>query len=717
MLKVGDIFDEKYEVVKILGSGGMGTVYLTKNVKLGTLWSIKEVDKINGEKVDLLAEPNILKKLNHPALPRIFDIIEDENRMYIVLDYIEGETLEMLLDKRGCFPEKTVIEWTKQICNVLAYLHSQKPPIIYRDMKPANLIIAPDGEVNLIDFGIAREYKKQSTTDTTYIGTRGFAAPEQYGTAQSDARTDIYSLGVTMYNLLTGKSPNEPPYEIMPVRQINKRFSAGIEYIIAKCTEQNPINRYSTVQQLLDDLNNINALGNSGVNEKNTVNTPKKKNKAARVLFLFLILASLLGVAYLGWSEMEKDNINIYDKSMELVKGVIETKSFGSFTAEANRSAAMFVVGATGLLVLVIITIFTLWIKSKPRKKKGNTNPTKQNTQQNSVTKKTDIDERIKKVTNNLPKPEQKVTANPKAVTGSTSLSRELTEPTVLLSNESVQDTVLLDNQSIKETVLLEQVAGVGPQSISGDIKASTSTLPAVKEEIKPVAVDLAANRTVKPDSSQKIDNFEQEVLAEFEEIKSKVTLQYNEFEKNAILQYQEFEKNVLGEYKSIEAVVIEEFNRLKAKGVPETVLSKYRYETDPARIGLMQSYNHEINLNKIGGALWNYDYEINLNKKGALANYNYEVSLNKTGALWGCYYSLDKNRNTILSGYINGSTPKSEAVRKIGVLKDNTLSTIAKARKDAENKIGQKRQEAIKAISERKRAVGKLIDEMKKIV
>ncbi|MDI3477163.1 MAG: eukaryotic-like serine/threonine-protein kinase, partial [Thermoanaerobacterium sp.] len=142
MLNPGQIFDSKYEILKILGSGGMGTVYLAQNIKLGTLWAIKEVNKKLGDRVNLLAEPNILKKLSHPSLPRIFDIIEDESHIYIIMDYIEGIPLDKELEKRESFPEKQVVEWAKQICEALKYLHSMKPnPIIYRDMKPSNLII------------------------------------------------------------------------------------------------------------------------------------------------------------------------------------------------------------------------------------------------------------------------------------------------------------------------------------------------------------------------------------------------------------------------------------------------------------------------------------------------------------------------------------------------------------------------------------------------
>ena len=252
----GQLFDEKYRILRVLGQGGMGRVYLAENIKLGTLWAIKEVDKHLPHHTNVMVEPNILKKLNHPALPRVFDIIEDENFIYVIVDYIEGVSLDRKLSDAGKFPEENVIEWARQICDVLNYLHSFKPnPIIYRDMKPSNIILTGDGFIKLIDFGIAREYKTGSESDTIYIGTRGYAAPEQYGAGQTGVASDIYSLGVTLHHLVTGKSPNEPPYDLKPARYYDEKISSELEFIISKCTRQDPAERYQSANELLGDLN------------------------------------------------------------------------------------------------------------------------------------------------------------------------------------------------------------------------------------------------------------------------------------------------------------------------------------------------------------------------------------------------------------------------------------------------------------------------------
>ena len=255
MTKIGTIIDNKYELLTLIGEGGMSYVYLAMDIRLNKQWAVKEIKKI-GEGSDrivinsIIKETNLLKKLDHPMLPRIVDIINHNDSLYIVMDYIEGETLNVLLEKNGAQPEGEVIEWAKKLCDALLYLHSQNPPIIYRDMKPANIILKPDGNIKLIDFGIAREYKSGDISDTTALGTIGYAAPEQFG-GQTDQRTDIYNLGATLYHLLTGISPCEPPYVLYPIRSVKPDLSLGIEGIILKCTQPDPRNRYRSCAELM----------------------------------------------------------------------------------------------------------------------------------------------------------------------------------------------------------------------------------------------------------------------------------------------------------------------------------------------------------------------------------------------------------------------------------------------------------------------------------
>lgn len=201
-----------------------------------------------------------MKKLNHPCIPMVIDIIENEDGIFIIRDYIDGENLETIAERYGAQPTDKVIEWAKQMCSTLGYLHSQNPPLIYRDMKPANVILKPDGTIHFIDFGIMRTYKQNRNGDTCCMGTKGYAAPEQFGGSQTDARTDIFGLGMTMFRLVTGINPIEPPYEIKPICQINPSLPKGLEFIISKCIQPNPVERYQTCDELMRDLNDYLTL-------------------------------------------------------------------------------------------------------------------------------------------------------------------------------------------------------------------------------------------------------------------------------------------------------------------------------------------------------------------------------------------------------------------------------------------------------------------------
>lgn len=266
MLEVGSVVDGKYKILSKIGQGGMSVVYMAINERANKTWAIKEVRKdgvhnFEVVKQGLIVETDMLKRLHHPNIPSIIDVVEDDERFLIVMDYIEGNSLQKALMDYGAQPQEEVIEWTKQLCDALGYLHSRKPPIIYRDMKPANVMLKPDGTVSLIDFGTAREYKVGSTGDTSVLGTKGYAAPEQYGgQGQTDARTDIYCLGATMHHLLTGQDPCRPPYTRYPIRQYDPALSSGLEEIIIKCTNDNPHERYQSCAELMYALEHYNEL-------------------------------------------------------------------------------------------------------------------------------------------------------------------------------------------------------------------------------------------------------------------------------------------------------------------------------------------------------------------------------------------------------------------------------------------------------------------------
>lgn len=343
MAEVGTIIEGKYEVLKLIGKGGMSKVYLAMDQNLNKQWAVKEIEKKASDKnnevviLSAMAEANMMKRLDHPFLPRIVDIIDKPDAIYVVMDYIEGEPLSNVLNKKGAQPQETVIEWAKSLCIVLDYLHTQNPPIIYRDMKPANIMLQPNGNIKLIDFGIAREYKEQNLADTVSLGTKGYAAPEQFGgRGQTDARTDVYCLGVTLYHLLTGQNPCEPPYEIYPIRYWNPQLSGGLERIVMKCTQLNPEDRYQSCAELLYALNHYEEMDESYRRAQK-----KKLNyflgvAIAAVLFLtigitFQVLKNSVNdndyennILQAEKSATVEDKINYYTKAMDIKPEALE---------------------------------------------------------------------------------------------------------------------------------------------------------------------------------------------------------------------------------------------------------------------------------------------------------------------------------------------------------------------------------------------------------
>ena len=313
MLKIGSVIDGKYKILNIVGKGGMSIVYLAMNEKVNKQWAIKEVLKKDYRNFELdKKEIEMMKRLKHPNLPAIVDVIEGADGLLIVMDYIEGQSLEDIVRSYGAQNETMVISWAKQLCSVLHYLHTRTPPIIYRDMKPSNIILRPDGKLMLIDFGAAREYKEETFQDTVLLGTRGYAAPEQYRSdGQSDERTDLYSLGVTLFRLLTGAEPQE----LCPVRDLVPEISPGIEKILLKCTKVHKKERYKSAAELLDAF------------ERYWEYDERFWKKQKRKLFLFLI-PTMVGVLFLFstiYFSIKKFHVKKYNYETFLTEAQMET--------------------------------------------------------------------------------------------------------------------------------------------------------------------------------------------------------------------------------------------------------------------------------------------------------------------------------------------------------------------------------------------------------
>lgn len=267
----GTILSNRFRILNEQARGGMSVVYLAMDIKLNSTKAIKEIKRVEDASNTmgmihykaLLAEADLLKGLDHPHLPRIFDVIETETHFYVVMDFIEGMTLSRYLEtsKTKRASQDDTIKWGLQIAGVLKYLHDLEPPIIYRDMKPSNVMLQPDGNIKLFDFGISRSVESGASGATTALGSKGYAAPEQGGLTQRfDQRSDIYAFGRSLYHMVTGHSPRVRPELIKPIREWDPSLSSGLESIILRCTEEDPDKRYQTVDDLIYALEHYHEL-------------------------------------------------------------------------------------------------------------------------------------------------------------------------------------------------------------------------------------------------------------------------------------------------------------------------------------------------------------------------------------------------------------------------------------------------------------------------
>ncbi|MBK8048776.1 MAG: protein kinase [Anaerolineales bacterium] len=256
------LLNGRYAVRRLLAKGGMGSVYEVGDTTApGTIRAVKEMDlatveqtERQGAVADFRREASLLRTLSHPNLVKVLDHFAVGDKEYLVMEYVQGETLESFMRNRPR-TEAQVLPIALQLCDVLDYLHSRTPPIIYRDLKPSNALVeTATGLVKLIDFGIARFYKPGKKKDTKMMGTPGFAPPEQYGDGQTDARSDVFALGVTLHVLLTDYDVEQSLWSYPPVTTLNPQISATLERIILRATEMRVSDRYQRVAELRDAL-------------------------------------------------------------------------------------------------------------------------------------------------------------------------------------------------------------------------------------------------------------------------------------------------------------------------------------------------------------------------------------------------------------------------------------------------------------------------------
>lgn len=260
---INNVVGGRYYVLKQIGSGGHSDVYKVRDVYLGTFFAMKRYITSDPANKDNLLEGmekelNVLRHCSHPVLPKIFNLIKEEESFFLIMEYIEGINLKAYVVQNGVMKKKMLKNIMEQVCGGLYYLHSLEPSIIYRDLKPSNIILKDDGSIKLIDFGIAKRYSRD-VADEVALGSRGFAAPEQFGDAKgvglfnTDIRTDIYGIGTTMYYLLTKKIYREDAFS-WKVRGKTKK-------IIKKCTQINPDMRYQDCIEVLCQIKSLHNIG------------------------------------------------------------------------------------------------------------------------------------------------------------------------------------------------------------------------------------------------------------------------------------------------------------------------------------------------------------------------------------------------------------------------------------------------------------------------
>ena len=250
------IWNNQYEQLRKIGEGASGRVMLARDLHLNRLVAIKEMEQIR----EIRREMELLKALKHSGLPDIYDYFEEDRHGFLVMEYVEGVTLKEYLEQQGK-PELTqAIVWMKELLDILVYLHEQHPAVVYRDLKPANLIIQEEGHLKLIDLGGAFFRCHNQSEERVSIGTPGYSAPEQWNGIQADVSCDIFSFGAVAHELLTGVNPLKPPYERRPVRRYDRRIPVSYEQMIQKCTREHPKERYASMREVLKALEDCETI-------------------------------------------------------------------------------------------------------------------------------------------------------------------------------------------------------------------------------------------------------------------------------------------------------------------------------------------------------------------------------------------------------------------------------------------------------------------------
>lgn len=296
MQEVKETIAKKYKVVSQIGKGGMSSVYLAED-KDGKDYAVKAIDKTSKAYLaaknpdGTLDEVEIVRFLNHPDIPHVYDVYETQEKLYIVMDYVKGISLSEYIRKNGPIPYPEAMKYMIQICNIFLYLHTRECPVIYRDLKPSNLIMQEDN-LKLLDFGIAVELSgSRCTKKVKALGTKGYASPEHFK-GMVDERSDIYTLGTTFYSMITGKNPRIKGAPFPAGEDFPKDIDPVARHVIMKACERESKDRYQSVAELMQDCMKPPKV--------------KKKKTESRKVFLQIGAGFILAMCLALWMLLRK---------------------------------------------------------------------------------------------------------------------------------------------------------------------------------------------------------------------------------------------------------------------------------------------------------------------------------------------------------------------------------------------------------------------------
>lgn len=352
------IISNKYQLLEQVGEGSYSIVFRGKDIETGREIAIKEMkssgltqEEIREAEEFFFREINILKNLFHESLPRVYDFFIFENRLYMVMEWVEGKNLLEIFEEEGTLTEEKAIDYMKQIGDALLYLQNEKRSIVYKDIKPSNIIINEFGRANLIDFGTARVFSGDKEKDTHVLGTPGYAAPEAYSHRQTDFSSDIYSLGATFYHLTTGEEPCQFRFKFPDPSKFNDKLSPAFSGILLKCLEPRE-KRIKNASELLEEMETMNQVDES------------------RLSFLrfmeisLFVMANLLALIYFGSNEFGAPRYLSYIVLCLVIPGFylyhiyLGVLKGGRF----NKKMGIFIPAAVILMLLIAFMLLSLFL-------------------------------------------------------------------------------------------------------------------------------------------------------------------------------------------------------------------------------------------------------------------------------------------------------------------------------------------------------------------